>query len=52
MLREMAKRDLWERGALDAAIDHAAWKGRREVLGFLMDEKHRCFPVKRKRYEL
>ena len=52
MLREMAKRDLWERGALDAAIDHAARKGRREVLSFLMDEKHRCFPVKRKRYEL
>ena len=51
-LREMAKRGLWERGALDAAVEQAARKGRGEILSFLMEEKHRCFPVKRKRYEL
>ena len=51
-VREMAKRGLWERGALDAAVEQAARKGRGEILSFLMEEKHRCFPVKRKRYEL
>ena len=52
VLREIARRDLWEKEALDGAADHAARTGHREVLSFLMEEKHRRFPEKRKKYEL
>lgn len=52
VLREIARRDLWDREALEQAADRAARTGRREVLSFLMDEKHRRFPEKRRKYEL
>ena len=52
VLREIARRDLWEKDALGGAVDHAARTGHREVLSFLMEEKHRRFPEKRKKYEL
>ena len=55
-LREMSRRGLWTEAALDAAADHAsAGAGtaeRRSVLSFLMNEKHRLFPVRKGKYEL
>lgn len=55
-LKEMSRRGLWTEAALDAAADHAsAGAGtaeRRSVLSFLMNEKHRLFPVRKGKYEL
>ena len=54
-LREMSRRGLWTKEALDAAVDHAAahqTAGRGESLSFLMNERHRLFPVRKGKYEL
>lgn len=54
-LREMSRRELWTKEALDAAVDHAAahqTAGRGESLSFLMNERHRLFPVRKGKYEL
>ena len=51
-LREISARALWEREALEAAIDRASEKRQGEALSFLMNEKHRFFPGVRKKYEL
>ena len=40
----------WE--ALEAAVDAAAKKKEAEMLGFLMDERRRLFPGKKKVFEL
>ncbi len=49
-MREMSRRNLWNRETLDAAIEHAASARKQEALSFLMNEKHRLFP-RRKRDE-
>lgn len=51
-MRELSARGLWSEEALSAAIDYAAHNGKRETLGFLMEEKHRLFPVRRKKFDL
>lgn len=54
-LREMSRRGLWTKEALDAAVDHAAahqTADRGESLSFLMNERHRLFPVRKGKYEL
>ena len=54
-LREMSRRELWTKEALDAAVDHAAahqTADRGESLSFLMNERHRLFPVRKGKYEL
>lgn len=51
-LKEMSRRGLWQEAAMDAAIDYASVRGRREVLSILMEERHRLFPVRKKKYEL
>ena len=54
-LREMSRRGLWTKEALDAAVDHAAahqTAGRGESLSFLMNERHRLFRVRKGKYEL
>ena len=54
-LREMSRRGLWTKEALDAAVDHATahqTAGRGESLSFLMNERHRLFPVRKGKYEL
>lgn len=54
-LREMSERGLWTEETLDAAADHAAacrTPDRGEILSFLMNEKHRLFPVRKGKYEL
>ena len=47
-LREFSARRLWSEEALNGAIGYASEQGRREVLSFLMNEKHRLFPGGRK----
>ena len=51
-LREFSARRLWSEEALNGAVGYASSKGRREVLSYLMDEKHRLFPGRKKKYEL
>ena len=54
-LREMSRRELWTKEARDAEVDHAAahqTAGRGESLSFLMNERHRLFPVRKGKYEL
>lgn len=51
-LKEMSRRGLWQEASMDAAIDYASVRGRREVLSILMEERHRLFPVRKKKYEL
>ena len=51
-LRAISGKNLWEREALDAAAEYASETGKGGVLSCLMNERHRCFPEKRKKYEL
>lgn len=55
-LKEMSRRGLWTEVSLNAAADHAAagagTADRRSILSFLMNEKHRLFPVRKGKYEL
>lgn len=51
-LRAISGKNLWEREALDAAAEYASETGKGGVLSCLMSERHRCFPEKRKKYEL
>ncbi|HJA66083.1 hypothetical protein B5F07_09890 [Lachnoclostridium sp. An169] len=51
-MREISRRRLWERDALETAADYAARTGKREILSFLMEEQHRFFPVRRKKFDL
>lgn len=51
-LKFLSVEGLWREHALEAAIEKAAEERRTEVLSFLMDEKHRRYPKKRKRFEL
>lgn len=52
VLREFSARQLWSEKTLNGIIKYASEQGRREVLSFLMDEKHRLFPGREKKYEL
>ena len=51
-LRAISGKNLWEREALDAAAEYASETGKGGVLSCLMNERHRYFPEKRKKYEL
>ena len=51
-LRQISARGLWQEKALDQAADYAARTKKGEVLAFLMEEKHRLFPVRKKKFEL
>lgn len=51
-LKEFTARNFWTAEALSGAVEYAASKGKREILTFLMNEKHRLFPRKKKKYEL
>lgn len=54
-LREMSRRELWTEAALEAAVERAAAErspDRGEILSFLMNERHRLFPVRKEKYEL
>ena len=50
-LRAMSERGLWTRRSLVKTADYAARMGQREELVFLMNEKHRLFPEKKRKYE-
>ena len=52
MLRFFGEAGYWDREALEAAVDAAAKKKEAEMLGFLMDERRRLFPGKKKVFEL
>ena len=52
MLRFFGQAGYWDREGLETAIDAAAEKKETEILGFLMDERRRLFPKKKKVFEL
>lgn len=52
-LSRISERGLWTEQGLESTIQVAAEKGKKEILGFLMNEKHSLFPAKkRKRFLL
>ena len=51
-LKEFSSRSFWTPETLSKAVEYAAAQAKREVLSFLMNEKHRLFPEKKKKYEL
>ena len=51
-LKEFAARSFWTAETLSGAVEYTATNGKREILTFLMNEKHRLFPEKKKKYEL
>ena len=51
-LKEFSIRGFWTRESLSGAVQHAAEQGKRSVLSFLMNEKHRLYPERKKKYEL
>lgn len=51
-LKEFSSRGFWTEEALDRAVEYAAVQGKQEILSFLMNEKHRLFPARKKKYEL
>lgn len=51
-LKVFSGRNLWTREALTGAVQYASARGKREVLTFLMDEMHRIYPERKKKYEL
>ena len=51
-LKEFSARSFWTAQTLAGAVAYAASHRKREILTFLMDEKHRLFTEKKKKYEL
>lgn len=51
-LREMSRRNLWAEETLDEAIEHASAVKSGEIVSFLMDEKLKLFPKRKKKYDL
>ena len=51
-LKEFSARGLWTREALTGAVHYASGQGKRAVLAFLMNEKHRLYSERKKKYEL
>ena len=51
-LSELSARQLWDRETLSGAAEYAAARGKRTALSFLMNEQHRLFPERKRKYEL
>ena len=51
-LKEFSARKLWTRESLTGVVHYASGQGKRAVLAFLMNEKHRLYPERKKKYEL
>lgn len=51
-LQFLAKARLWTEEALQNGIEKASEFRKTEILSFLMDEKHMCFPKKKKSFDL
>ena len=51
-LKEFSARELWTRESLTGVVHYASGQGKRAVLAFLMNEKHRLYPERKKKYEL
>ena len=51
-LKEFSARELWTRESLTGVVHYASGQGKRAVLAFLMNEKHRLYPEGKKKYEL
>ncbi len=51
-LKEFSARELWTRESLTGVVHYASRQGKRAVLAFLMNEKHRLYPERKKKYEL
>lgn len=52
VLKEFSARELWTRESLTGVVHYASGQGKRAVLAFLMNEKHRLYPERKKKYEL
>lgn len=51
-LKEFSARELWTRESLTGVVHYASGQGKRAALAFLMNEKHRLYPERKKKYEL
>ena len=51
-LKEFSARELWTRESMNGVVHYAYGQGKRAVLAFLMNEKHRLYPERKKKYEL
>ena len=51
-LKEFSARELWTRESLTGVVHYASGQGKRAVLAFLMNETHRLYPERKKKYEL
>ncbi|RGT72813.1 leucine-rich repeat domain-containing protein [Ruminococcus sp. AF18-22] len=51
-LREMSGRRLWTKEGLERGIESAAGGQKAEIMSFLMQERHKAFPAKRKKFML
>lgn len=51
-LRFLSSREYWTEAALDYAVDAASNRKETEILSVLMDEKHRRYPARKKKFEL
>ena len=51
-LKEFSARERWTRESLAGVVHYASGQGKRAVLAFLMNEKHRLYPERKKKYEL
>lgn len=51
-LRFLSEKNLWDEKSLDAAMEQSAEQQDGELTSFLMNEKHRLFPPKKKTFEL
>ena len=51
-LAQFGKRKLWTREGIDAALEAASEYKRKEAMSILMEEKHRFFPARKKKFVL
>lgn len=51
-LRELSRRRLWTKEGMERGIEAAAGQQKTEIMSFLMQERHKAFPAKRKKFML
>ena len=51
-LRFISEKNIWSEEIIEEAVDFSAQAGETEILSFLMNEQHKLFPKKKKRFEL
>ena len=51
-IRFLSSKGYWTEAALGYAVDAASKRKETEILSVLMDEKHRRYPARKKKFEL